>query len=47
MPLLYATLLWSSRNAILTGAETPLSRAIAFLADDYEANAFWWEPLEM
>ena len=30
-----------------SGDETPLSRATAFLSADYEAFAFWWEPLEM
>jgi hypothetical protein len=47
---LYAMLLFMSRDALHTGINTPLSRAIAFLSDDYDAmgqGAFWWEPLEM
>ena len=51
IPLLYVVLLWASRNALRTGAPTSLSRATAFLSDDYDysfsvALAFW-EPLEM
>eukprot|EP00966_Prymnesium_polylepis_P019123 440460-Prymnesium_polylepis.1 len=33
-PLLYALLLWISRDALLTRKPTQLSRAIAFLSDD-------------
>ena len=50
IPVAYALLLWASRKALLTGTETSLSRAIAFLTDDYDAlgrGTFWWEPLEM
>ena len=47
MPALYALLLATSRKALRTGEETQLSRATAFLSADYEASAFWWEPLEM
>eukprot|EP00966_Prymnesium_polylepis_P256153 5916967-Prymnesium_polylepis.2 len=38
-----------SRNALLTGVPTPLSRSIAFLTDDYasEGAGFWWELVEM
>ena len=39
----------TGREALLTGRQTPLSRAVAFLADDYraKANGFWWEIIEM
>ena len=47
VPLMYAVLLWASRDALLAGTSTRLSRATAFLSGDYEAVAFWWEPLEM
>ena len=51
MPLLYAVLLWASRDALRTGIATPLSRATAFLWGDYACNYWaplgWWEPLEM
>ena len=47
VPVLYALLLWVSRDALLTGVSTPLSRATAFLSGDYSPTAFWWEPLEM
>ena len=33
-PLVYAVLIWSSREAIRTGISTSLSGAIAFLTDD-------------
>ena len=45
-PLLYATLLAMSRDALMSGVPTTLSQATAFLSSDYEAAAFWWEPLE-
>ena len=48
--MLYAVLLFMSRDALQNGTITPLSRAIAFLSDDYDAmgqGTFWWEPLEM
>ena len=47
VPLLYALLLWASRDALLTGTKTPLSRATSFLSGDYRSSVFWWEPLEM
>ena len=34
VPLMYAVLLWASRDALFTSTPTPLSRAIAFLSDD-------------
>eukprot|EP00966_Prymnesium_polylepis_P322757 7378997-Prymnesium_polylepis.1 len=45
VPLLYAALLWASRDALLSGRPTRLSHAIAFLADDYRPTGagFWWE----
>ena len=47
IPLLYAALLWSSREAVTSGVPSPLSRATTFLVGDYKPYAFWWEPLEM
>jgi hypothetical protein len=47
VPVLYIILLHASRDAIILGARTRLSEAIAFLSDDYETSTFWWEPLEM
>jgi hypothetical protein len=47
VPLMYTMLLWASRKAHRTGAQTSLGRATAFLADDYHQSAFWWEPIEM
>jgi hypothetical protein len=50
-PLLYAALLWASRDALRTGTPTSLIRATAFLSDDfcysYRLPLGWWEPLEM
>ena len=45
VPVLYSAVLWMSRDALRKGIETPLSRATAFLSEDYDA--WWWEPLEM
>jgi hypothetical protein len=47
VPVLYVVLLWASSDAFFSGTPTPLSRATAFLWGDYEAGAFYWEPLEM
>jgi hypothetical protein len=47
VPLLYALLLFGSREALRTGSSTPLSRATSFLSGEYTISAFWWEPLEM
>ena len=47
IPLLYVLLLWVSRVAIRRGDTTQLSLATRFLWADYEAEALWWEPLEM
>eukprot|EP00966_Prymnesium_polylepis_P086447 2001199-Prymnesium_polylepis.1 len=51
VPLLYAVLLFASRQALRTGVPTSLSHATAFLADDYSYNYWlplaWWETLEM
>ena len=47
VPMLYGLLLWASRNALRTGKSTHLSRATAFLSDDYISSAFWWETIEM
>ena len=47
IPLLYAVLLWASRDAIRSGVPTSLSRATSFLSDDFKPLVFWWEPLEM
>ena len=45
--MLYAALLWATRKELVTGKESPLSRATAFLSAGYASHAFWWEPLEM
>ena len=45
--MLYTRLLWASRNVILSGVPTALSRSTAFLYGDYKKAAFWWEPVEM
>ena len=47
VPVMYALLLWLSRKELLSGVRTPLSRATAFLSEDYRMRSFWWEPLEM
>ena len=47
VPLLYARVLLASRQALLSGVPTAMSRATAFLSGDYKAAMFWWEPLEM
>jgi hypothetical protein len=47
VPLLYAVLLWASRDALRTRIPTQLSRATEFLSGDYDAATFWWEPIEM
>lgn len=47
VPVLYVVLLWASSDAFFSETQTPLSRATAFLWGDYEAGAFYWEPLEM
>ena len=47
VPVLYSTLLWTTRNALRTGNPTALSEATAFLWGDYKVHAFWWEPFEM
>lgn len=40
-------LLLAARKAILSGRPTALSRATAFLHQEYEPRFFWWELLEM
>eukprot|EP00966_Prymnesium_polylepis_P069104 1605583-Prymnesium_polylepis.1 len=47
VPILYMVLLVASRNALRSGVPTPLSRAVAFMASDYDPSAFFWEPIEM
>jgi hypothetical protein len=47
VPLLYAILLWATRDALRTGTSTHLSRATAFLWADWTRSAFLWEPMEM
>ena len=47
VPLMYATLLWVNRDSFITRISTPMTRATAFLWEDYDAAVFWWEPLEM
>ena len=43
VPLVYVALLVSARAALLTGARTPLSSALSFMADDFEPVFFWYE----
>eukprot|EP00966_Prymnesium_polylepis_P167601 3874359-Prymnesium_polylepis.3 len=38
IPVLYAMLLWASREALRTGIPTSLSRATAFLSEDFNYN---------
>jgi len=45
--LIYGSLLFSARHAIMTNRPTALSRAIAFLYREYEPSFFWWELVEM
>lgn len=40
---LNAALLFYARDAIRTGEETRMSRAIRFLYAEYESQAMWWE----
>jgi len=47
VPVLYFLLLCASREALVDGIPTPLSRMTAFLSADYKATAWWWEPVEM
>eukprot|EP00966_Prymnesium_polylepis_P026961 623625-Prymnesium_polylepis.1 len=50
VPIVYAVLLWASKDALMTNRPTPLSHAIGFLSNDYQAvgkGCIWWEPLEM
>ena len=47
VPLMYAILLWVSRDALWQNRSTGLSRATDFLSSDYSVASFWWEPLEM
>ena len=45
--MLYAALLWASRDDLRVGRATSLSLATTFLWDDYKRRAYLWEPLEM
>ena len=47
MPLLYATLLFRCRHAILKHQPSTLSRAIRFLWFDYDDRCFWFEMVEL
>ena len=47
IPLVCLVLLLSTRKAILNEQPTPLSRALAFLHQDYEPSMFWWEIVEI
>jgi hypothetical protein len=40
-------LLFACREALVSEIPTALSRATAFLSDDYVISAFWWESLEL
>ena len=41
VPLLYFLLLWASRDALVSGVPTALSRSTAFLSADYKTKAWW------
>ena len=45
--LLTLLLLTRARKAIVSGIETPLSRACFFLYKEYDVTCFWWELMEM
>jgi hypothetical protein len=47
VPAVYLMLLWASHDAIRDGTPSSLSRATAFLWEDYAPRWFWWEPIEM
>ena len=47
MPLLYATLLFRCRHAILKHQPSTLSRTIRFLWFDYDDRCFWFEMVEL
>ena len=47
IPLVYATLLFCARRAILNHQPTLLSIRIGGLWCEYEPRCFWWEPVEM
>jgi len=47
LPLLYGTLLFRCRHAILSHQPSKLSRAVRFLWLDYEDRCFWFEMVEL
>jgi|EP00966_Prymnesium_polylepis_P188655 hypothetical protein len=47
VPVLYFVLLWTTRRALISGIPTKVSRATAFLSEDYESTVWWWEPIDM
>ena len=48
IPILYASLLQASSGALKRGQSTALTRATAFLSDDYDVTGLgvWWELFE-
>ena len=46
VPLVYLLLLWHAHDAIQSGEETDLSKALAFLHDPFEVHFYWWEIFE-
>ena len=44
---MYGILLLLIKDDLLKRRPTQLNRATAFLWADYNAHAYWWEPLEM
>ena len=42
VPLLYAALLWTCRDAIVLSRPTPLSASLAFLHSALQPSALWW-----
>ena len=46
VPFVYCLLFWKVRHAVWSDTQSPLSEAISFLTDDYEAAFFFWELVE-
>ena len=45
--VLNAVLLLVARRSILSGHETPLTRAIRFIYKEFDTSSLWWELMEM
>ena len=46
VPLFYGVLFWKIRHAVWSGKPTPLSKAVSFLTEDFDAPFFYWELVE-